>query len=234
MDGGAIVAIVYAKSQSERVPGKNTRLLGGVPLFWHITATANRTSCVDLVVVDTDCPQVALHARQRGVRCVARPAHLASNEATGDDLVVHSAAMFPGAAVLLQLYPTSPFVSCGALTAAVLACRDHNSATGITSSKDYLWRGGRPATKVVPSQFLEPTVRETTGFYATRRDYVVSHRRRVDPSSCFGVELPPIEAIDINYEDDWKFAEVVWNGLHWKGVCVSCPEREPVRCCNEL
>ena len=106
------LAVVYAKGHSERVPGKNMRDLGGLPLFWHITKTAKRQAWIgiDRLVVDTDCPKIADYARCGGVEVVSRPDALTQPEATGDDLVYHTAVSFPRYEVILQLYPTSPFV----------------------------------------------------------------------------------------------------------------------------
>jgi len=98
----------------------------------------------------------------------------------------------------------------------------YNSATAIRSSKEYLWRHGKPSMEVVPSQFLKPTTRETTGFYVTRRSYAWQARRRVDPESCFGVEVSQIEAIDIDYEDDFKLAQIVWSGLNATRAALDC------------
>lgn len=213
-----VVAVVYAKGNSERVPGKNMRELGDVPLFWHITSTATRCQAIDKVVVDTDCDVIRNYAMNRNVAVIRRPSWLATNEATGDHLVARTAELFPSADIVVQLYPTSPFVGTVAIEKGIAAVADGwDSATGVQCRKQYLWTCGHPADKVVPSQHLVPTVVETTGFYVTSRKYAFLARRRVNPKSCYGVELSHIESIDIDYEEDFFFAEIVWNGI--KALC---------------
>lgn len=49
-----IIAFVHAKGSSERVPNKNLRLLGDLPLFCHAIAIAIAATRVTRVVIDSD------------------------------------------------------------------------------------------------------------------------------------------------------------------------------------
>jgi CMP-N-acetylneuraminic acid synthetase len=110
-----VVAIVPARSQSKRVPGKNTRLLGGKPLIcWSIEAGLNAET-VDRVIVSTDCPEIAEIAREAGAEApFLRPAEYAQDSSSDTPFMAHAAQwleeheeLYVDALVLLR--PTSPF-----------------------------------------------------------------------------------------------------------------------------
>ena len=48
------VGIIAAKSISKRLPGKNVRTVGGVPLFWYSVQPLVDAKTVDKVYVATD------------------------------------------------------------------------------------------------------------------------------------------------------------------------------------
>jgi spore coat polysaccharide biosynthesis protein SpsF (cytidylyltransferase family) len=72
------VCTVLARAGSVGVPGKNVRLLGGVPLIVHSIRHARATGLFDAVVVSTDDPEARRIAEDAGVDLVIeRPAELA-------------------------------------------------------------------------------------------------------------------------------------------------------------
>ena len=108
---GPVLALIPARSGSKRLPQKNKLLLGGLPLIeWSIRA-AKASTRIDDVIVSTDDPEIAEIAVKAGARVpFMRPAHLATDEATSVDVVLHALAASETAYhgfVLLQ--PTSPF-----------------------------------------------------------------------------------------------------------------------------
>ena len=54
----SLVALVPMRHHSQRVPGKNYRLLAGKPLFHHILETLQAVPEIKQVVVDTDSDPV--------------------------------------------------------------------------------------------------------------------------------------------------------------------------------
>jgi CMP-N,N'-diacetyllegionaminic acid synthase len=60
------VALVPARSGSERVPNKNIRPLAGHPLLAYAIETARRSDCFERVVVSTDSDEIAAVARWYG------------------------------------------------------------------------------------------------------------------------------------------------------------------------
>src|SRR5438094_7225300 len=98
-----VVAFVHAKGKSERVPSKNLRLLGDRPLFCHALANARAARLVDRVVIDSDSDEILSIGAAHGAEALKRPASLATNRTTGDDLALWQARSAPGAEIVLQV-----------------------------------------------------------------------------------------------------------------------------------
>jgi N-acylneuraminate cytidylyltransferase len=62
----SVVALIPARSGSERVPGKNIRQLAGHPLIAFAVATARQAGIFDRVVCSTDSTEIADVARRYG------------------------------------------------------------------------------------------------------------------------------------------------------------------------
>ena len=85
------ICTVLARAGSAGVPGKNTRLLGGVPLVAHSIRHARATGLFETIVVSTDDPEVRRIAAEEAVDLiVARPDELASATAGKVPAIVHA------------------------------------------------------------------------------------------------------------------------------------------------
>jgi CMP-N-acetylneuraminic acid synthetase len=76
-----IAAFIFARGNSKGLPGKNIRLLGGVPLIGHSIKLAASMPVIDRVFVSTDSEEIANVARQYGAEVILRPADLATDTA---------------------------------------------------------------------------------------------------------------------------------------------------------
>ena len=109
------LGFIPARSGSKRLPGKNTRPLGGHPLIaWTIRAALG-ARCFDRVIVSTDGAEIANIAIACGAEVpFLRPAELSTDETPTVDVVLHlldALATDEGPAIgeLCILQPTSPF-----------------------------------------------------------------------------------------------------------------------------
>lgn len=214
-----VAAVVHAKGTSERVPGKNMRTLGDRPLFCWAVGNAVAAQEVDIVYVDSESEDILRIGAEHGARPLRRPRALADNRTTGDELARWQAEALPAAAVIAQVVPTSPFLRPrsidGALT--MLLALDLESVVGVRVEGSYHWSDGRPAYlrpdgSIPNTSELPPVVRETTGLYVNRRSAVMRTGRRIS-DRCAGYPLAPLEAVDIDTEDDFALAELIAAGL---------------------
>ena len=87
------VALIPARSGSERVPGKNIRPLGGHPLLSYAVATALQAGVFQRVVCSTDSGKIAEVAQRYGADVpFLRPPELATSTSPDIDWIAHTLA----------------------------------------------------------------------------------------------------------------------------------------------
>jgi len=102
------VALVPARSGSQRVPGKNLLPLAGHPLLAYSIAAARESGVFDAILVSTDSAEIGAVAERYGADVVRRPAELAT--ATSPDIEWVRHAMDGRSEELFSIVrPTSPF-----------------------------------------------------------------------------------------------------------------------------
>lgn len=212
------VAIVPMRHDSERVPGKNFRDLGGRPLYAHIVATLLATPEVDEVVIDTDSPAIMADAAQRfpQVRVLPRPQHLRNGEIPMNEVLLNTVEQVD-ADLVLQTHSTNPFLTAGTLQRAFAALRDsgesHDSAFGVTRLQARLWSADAQPLNHDPAvllrtQDLSPVFLENSCFYLFTPALLQSRRNRLGERPLL-IEVPPLEAHDIDEESDFRLAEAM-------------------------
>lgn len=213
-----VVAVVHAKGESNRLPNKNLKLLGGVPLIAHAIMKA-QDSIADAVYVDSEDRDILTVGMSLGTKVLERPPYLANNRATGDDLAYWQAQNFPETTVIVQVVPTSPFTKPETINECVdNVLLGYNSSFTANKELLYKWEDSTPVYlsrqyTILNSYELTPTFVEYTGVYAFRREFAFKEHKRVDTTNFKTVAISPIEKIDINYEADFEFAEIIWAGM---------------------
>lgn len=214
-----IVATIPAKGTSSRVTSKNIRLLGGKPLFLHVMDTALSAKTIDKVYLDTESDEVAKLAENRQYHRIVRPVELANNATDGNTLLLFEASCIPSADIYVQILPTAPFLSRETIDGVVYELIKNpkiKSVTAVLKQKQYLWSNdGKPLNynpKRIPNSVdLTPSIIETMGLYAIRRDELLKTKTRVgDNPKLF--EIPLLESFDINTEEEFSIAESIFNG----------------------
>jgi CMP-N,N'-diacetyllegionaminic acid synthase len=105
------VALVPARSGSERVPGKNVAPLGGHPLIAYSIAGAQESGVFDAVVVSTDSEEIAEIARRYGAEVPGlRPVEMSTSTSFDIEWVLH-VMRERDEEIFGILRPTSPFRS---------------------------------------------------------------------------------------------------------------------------
>jgi N-acylneuraminate cytidylyltransferase len=78
-----VIALIFARGGSKRVPRKNIRLLAGKPLIAYAIETAKASGYIQRVVVSTEDEEIADVARHYGAEVpFMRPAELARDDVT--------------------------------------------------------------------------------------------------------------------------------------------------------
>jgi CMP-N-acetylneuraminic acid synthetase len=213
-----IVALVPMRHNSERVPGKNYRLLAGKPLFHHIVDTLLACTLIDQVVIDTDSPtikeSVAAHYPQ--VLVLDRPEHLRDGKIPMNEILLNATAQVP-ADLYLQTHSTNPLLRAETITTAIRTLLDNypafDSLFSATRLQSRLWdQLGRPINHnpaiLLRTQDLPPVYEENSCIYIFSRQTLETRRNRLgDRPYLFPME--PAEAWDIDEELDFLIADLI-------------------------
>ena len=211
-----VTAIVPMRHSSERVPGKNYRLLGNRPLFHHVVSVLLTTPEIEQVIIDTDSPIVVEQTRESfpSVTLVDRPEHLRDGHISMND-VLSNTLQFAVHRTILQTHSTNPFVRSETFGEAIRAYQttDHDAIFGVTRIQGRLWtKDLRPVNHdpavLARTQDLPPIFFENSCFYVFDRDEFVQTGNRLGRNPGV-VEVPAIEAVDIDEESDFKLAEAI-------------------------
>jgi CMP-N-acetylneuraminic acid synthetase len=213
-----LVAVVPMRHNSERVPGKNYRDLGGKPLFHWIVDTLLSVPAIDEVVIDTDSPTIIADVEKAypQVRVLLRPEHLRAGEIAMNDVLLNTAEQV-NADILLQTHSTNPFLSVATVESAINRFyakeNDCDSVFGVTRLQARLWTADGKAVNHDPAvllrtQDLDPIYLENSCFYIFTPQILRERGNRIGARPLL-VETPPMEAIDIDEESDFQLAIAV-------------------------
>ena len=137
IDGLQVLAVIIARGGSKGLPGKNLRPLAGKPLLAWTIAAAHGAALVDRTILSSDDQAIIDEARRWNCEVpFVRPAHLATAEATAEDVLAHALESFDEPcdhAVLLQA--TSPLRRPDDIDGAIRRCHDAGAPSCVTVTK---------------------------------------------------------------------------------------------------
>lgn len=207
-----IVAIMPIKLNNERLPGKNTMLLGEKPLLQYELDTLSRINQVDEIYVYCSDSTIVEYIPSK-VTFLKRPTEL--DLPTSNFTQIFSCfAKEVVADIYVYAHATAPFVTKETMTKCIEAVISgkYDSAFCATKIQDFLWKNGEPlnfdAENIPRSQDIESIYRETSGIYVFRKEVFEIYKRRIGvrPYIC---ELGYKEAVDINTKDDFELAKAL-------------------------
>lgn len=213
-----VVALLPMRHDSERVPGKNRRPLGGVPLFHHILRTLVAAQSVERIVVDSDSSEieVALARDFPAVEFLRRPSDLLGGDVPMNEIILHDLTVVEGD-YFLQTHATNPFLRADSVDAAVAAFEaaypERDSLFSVTRLQRRLWsEAGEPVNhdpaRLIPTQDLPPLFEENSCLYLFAREVMESRRNRIGERPLLW-ELEPRESFDIDVESEFQLAELL-------------------------
>lgn len=223
-------AIIPARGGSKRIPRKNLRPFLGVPILQRTIEKISRTGFFEEIFVSTEDAEIREFVAGHGVaRLADRPTKLAGDFATTADVMRDFIRRIEGipdkdSARYLTVYPTSVSVRIENILHAESLIEPGKvelvfAAARFPSEIQRAWWKQDDGTvkEVMPgfqesrSQDLRPAFFDAGQFYwSTIRGWELEnmgtyvHRRLYEISS--------LEAIDINSEEDWAFAEALHGG----------------------
>lgn len=214
-------ALLPMKANSQRVKGKNFRLLNGKPLFSWILDTLLAVDELDVVVINTDARHIlAENGLVESDRVLIRDRKpelcgdtVSMNLILADDIAAVEADTY------LMTHTTNPMLSSHTIEAALKSYQDGVAA----GTADSLFTVNRIQTRfyredtspvnhdpdnLIQTQDLEPWFEENSNLYIFSRESFAATRARIGRKPMMHV-MSTLEAIDIDTPEDWDLAEAV-------------------------
>lgn len=211
-----VVAFLPVKGTSSRIENKNTKLLDGKPLFLYTLEKLMECDFIDEVYLDTESETIIDLASETNCKILKRNADLASNATDGNKLFMNEVENVD-ADIYIQILGTSPFIRKETIKKGVEAIENKtfDSAVLIKKEKLYTWNQKGPVYDInnIPNSFnLDDTIIETMGLYIVKKEVARRVNRRIGEKP-FLLNASPLEAIDVNYPEDFELAGLIAAGI---------------------
>ncbi|MFG0305499.1 MAG: cytidylyltransferase domain-containing protein [Phycisphaerales bacterium JB040] len=219
---GRVVALVPMRHGSERVPGKNHRVLAGKRACCWVIDALLESGVIDEVLIDTDSAPIReigeMYAGREGasVRVIDRPAHLAGGHVSMNDVIRHDLG-HTDAEVVVQTHATNPMLRPETIASCVRAYRERASTndslfTVTRHQARFYTPEGDPLNhdpaELRRTQDLRPMYEENSCLYVFSPGSFRAAGARIGERPVM-VELDPIEAVDLDEERDFALAEAI-------------------------
>lgn len=229
------IAVIPARGGSKRIPRKNIRNFCGKPMLAWSIAAAQKSGCFDHILVSTDDEAIAQLAKDLGAEVpFMRPAELADDYSTTTAVMAHAVTWFEqqrgDVAAACCIYATAPFIRSDDLRQAQALLLSRETSTFVACGTKFAYPIQRafrlkedqsivffqPEHLLTRSQDLEDAWHDAGQFYWGRakawqeNDAILSAGTLLLP-------LPAHRVQDIDNEDDWTRAELLFSLLQARG-----------------
>jgi|TARA_B110000908_G_C10231929_1_gene441065 CMP-N-acetylneuraminic acid synthetase len=210
------IAIIPARGGSKRLPNKNIKLLGSLPLIAHSIKFAQENG-IEKIVVSTDDDAIKKIAIDYGAEVILRPAELAIDTSPTIDALKHVIQSIPeDFDTIILLQPTNPLRPKNLLEDALKIMKEQNYDSLMSVSRNHQKFGKISKNKFVPfnyefgqrSQDLEPLFFENGLLYITNSESILNGEILAGNNFPLIVNHP-YSQVDIDTEEDFKFAEYI-------------------------
>lgn len=211
------VAFVPSRLNSERVPAKNIKELGGIPLVNYTLRTLNKVKVIDETVLFASDRSIERYI-EKGLRYafVERPTSLDTQQTSIQDIIADFLTK-TDAEIIVLLHITSPFLKSETIAECVEKVTSGQYECAFTGYeiRKFCWFNGKPLNysldKPTPrTQDIDPVIVEQSSLYVFKREIFEKTRQRVSlrPYIKF---IDHFEGHDIDTPEDFRIAELMVN-----------------------
>jgi CMP-N,N'-diacetyllegionaminic acid synthase len=227
-----ILFLLVGRGGSKGLPGKNLREIGGLSLTGYKARAAVKSRYCSRLIVSSDSPEIQAEAKRHGAEVLfSRPAELATDTASSNDVVLHAMDWIEtherrryDAVMLLE--PSSPFALHEHYDQAVdlFVSRKASLVVGMRETEvssifvGPLGKDGSIGTIVdkmlaTPAQRRQDQPLEVTmngALYLIGWDAMRKHRKiYADPAASYGILMDRLHSIEIETAADLAYASYV-------------------------
>jgi len=217
-----IVALLPMKANSERVKGKNFRMLAGKPLFRWILDALLETVAIDQIVINTDARSIlnsnGLVENERLVIRDRKPE--LCGDFTSMNLILEDDISVVGADMYIMTHTTNPLITSHTIRSGLSKLRDFpqwDSLFSVNKVQSRFYKEDGSAVNhdpgnLIRTQDLEPWYEENSCLYYFTKSSFHGAKARIGLRPGMMV-TPPMESLDIDEPHDWKMVEAVANQI---------------------
>lgn len=214
-----VVALIPIKLGSKRVPQKNIRpFYDGTPLMHFIQKACLASKYIDEIYVY--CSDDVSRYCLPGVKYLERPESLNSDDKNAND-IINEFIKNIDADIYVNAHTTSPFARTETIDDCIEKVKNgsYDSAFCAEVIRTFMWKDGRPIN-FDPNHFprtqdLPLIFGETCIAYVFKKETFKKYNRRVGIKP-FIKEVNKIEAMDIDYPEDFEICDAIYKGRNSK------------------
>ena len=224
------VAVIPARGGSKRVPRKNIRSFSGVPMIARAVRVALESRLFHHVLVSTDDDEIAAAALAVGGEVpFRRPAELSDDHTPTVPVIAHAVAQCNergwDVTHACCIYPCTPLLNVDDLAGAfeLALAQDADFVYPVSEYAHPIQRAMRrlasghmqfiqPEHELTRTQDLAKTYHDAGQFYWGKAPAWLAHKRM--HSGGLGYPIPHWRVVDIDTEEDWQRAELIYQALH--------------------
>ena len=207
-----IVSFIPIKLNNQRLPGKNTMMLGGRPLCDYIFKTLCDVDGIDERYVYCSDEAIKPYLPD-GIKFLKRDTYLDGFQVKGLEIIDHFVKDVD-ADIYVLTHVTQPFTKASSIENALkkVVSGEYDSAFSAVMLQDYMWKDGKPFNydmkNIVRTQDLDPIYMETGAFFIFRKEVFTELGQRIG-NKPYIYEIDQFEAVDIDTAEDFEFAKAV-------------------------
>lgn len=211
-----IVSFIPIKLNNQRLPGKNTMLLGERPMCDYIFETICNIDTIDEKYVycsnDAILPYIIPY-EEKGLQFLKRDPCLDGFQVKGLE-IIDRFIKDVDADIYVLTHVTQPFTRPESIKKALkkVISGEYDSAFSAVVLQDYMWKDGKPFNydmkNIARTQDLEPIYMETGAFFIFRKEVFTELGQRIG-NKPYIYEINQFEAVDIDTAEDFEFAKAV-------------------------
>jgi len=203
--------VIPIKTNNQRLPGKNTMILGDRPLYDYLFKTVKDCKNASEILVDSSDDEILKIAESEGFTTIKRPVWLNTPETSGNDLLSFESG-FIDQQIICQCFVTMPFLKAETIDRAIetlMENKEKTSVFGVCKIENRFWHKGNPINHkfdvLVGTQYVDPLFQES-GFYVFRRDAFLREGSRITKDHLM-IDVDLSECVDIDTRSDFLYAE---------------------------
>jgi len=217
-----IIAFLPCRKGSERIKKKNTRTFAGIKggLLSIKLIQLLKSQYINKIILSTNDEEVIQIARAFNSKKIIidiRPDHLASSQTSTDELIKYVPTLIERG-IVLWTHVTSPFVDEKIYDKAIdvyLANKNYDSLMSVTRIHKFIWNYEKPINynreqeKWPRTQTLTPLYEINSAIFLSDINIYKLYNDRIGQRPYY-FELEQKKAFDIDWEEDFEIAEILW------------------------